>query len=261
MSNVCFATAWLRKKGELNIYATQRESNVNVGSSGIIIPYGRKEKDIYAEYGITDHYTITQKIIFGRSGSGLKAEKPENFIVDFGLRTHVNWAKIKIIPRFLYASFSNRWDPEKPPDFAKVASVGFGIEYKRYDRNITTNGLKIILAQGEQIYNIGHYNFYIRAEVIHEITFWNNLEKTYHANSNLVVGKRGWEIGYRRVDEIQWGNKDTKSRHTWKLELAVPFSNHQSGYIRWGYDRPVEHVAKERIIETGMVFKLHLLSF
>ena len=248
-----WAAAWLQEKGALELTVSHRSSHLTIyeQNTGLAIPYGRREIELYSEYGLNRDITLTSKWITGRNGRGLPSEQDRGQFGELGIRVDADWAQTNLLP-FGTQTVWQAFDSDKKIRRIHRAAFETGLNFngQRSD-DIGWRGL-FAIADKIETHSVKPLHLYI--EFMSEGVFWLNGDNNIKLISRMELGYSQWYLAYERVDG-RLHSFHNYYEHLWLWEIGIPLISEHNLQLKWAHDRTRYGVPREDRFTIGFRFR------
>ncbi|MDD9798159.1 MAG: hypothetical protein OXT03_03515 [Alphaproteobacteria bacterium] len=244
---------WLQRQNALEVSVSRRTSQATSYQQGQKIFYGRREIEIYSEYGLREDITISGKYIAGRSGIGKPIEQTPVQIADLNLRFPTPWAQTKFLPYGIEALWQNLNQNQKPRrELVSSMQAGLGFNGNRDD----DINMQFLFGLADKVESSSTHPIYLYTEISSKVSLWPQGDQSVELTSRMEIGLGTWYIAYERVDG------ETRAYynhhvHQWFWETAIPLARKNQLLVKWGYDRVHPTVPREEYLTIALRFRFN----
>lgn len=244
---------WLKKQDALEIAVSRRTSQATAYQQDEQIFYGRREIEIYGEYGLREDITISAKYIAGRSGIGQPIEQTPVQFADLNLRFPTPWAQTKLLPYGTAALWQNLNQGQKPRrELVSSMQAGLGFNGNRDD----DINMQFSIGLADKVENNSAYPIYLYTEISSKVSLWLQGDESLEFTSRIEIGHGAWYIAYERIDGRTRAFYNYNV-HQWFWEIAIPFAPKNQLLVKWGYDRVHPTVPREDYLTIALRFRFN----
>ncbi len=253
-SSPVFAAAWLQKENAVEMHLESATSKANGSLDSITIPYERKFKQIYVEYGLTDSTTLVGKYYRSILGSGFGSERDRTQGTEIGLRKNLEWKKGNLIPLGTSGLF-RYLSPDNEISRDKRASYDIGFSHYSYNKQDSA-GVYLQISRADKIRTHHKNPLSLQTEFISLLSRTDDGNGEFKLTSRLQLGYRDWYIGYERLDgEIH--RQTSYYQSLWLWEIGVPYRHHLLR-LKWGHDRTQKNIPRETFVKIALEINFEL---